>query len=214
VPHDLRIATVGGLILWFGWHGFNPGSTLSEMDFEGIGRIAANTTLAACAAGLSAMFYAYPKTKTWDVSFTVNGFLAGLVAITCPCYWVSPTGSIILGAIAGVIVVVAVGVLGGPRLRDPVRAGPVTRGRGDLGHAVARPVRVRPVWRHGAAGSRQLRPADRSLLRWRLHRPDRADDRQRGGRHGDVRDVLGDVLCDQRLRRPACVPRGRAPGAR
>ena len=110
LPHDLTIATVGGLILWFGWYGFNPGSTLSAMDFEGIGRVAANTTLAACAAGLSAMFYAYPKTKTWDVSFTVNGFLAGLVAITCPCYWVSPTGAIMLGGIAGVIVVVAVDV--------------------------------------------------------------------------------------------------------
>src|SRR5712675_445098 len=72
LPHDLTMATVGGLILWFGWYGFNPGSTLSAMDFEGIGRVAANTTLAACAAGLSAMFYAYPKTRTWDVSFTVN----------------------------------------------------------------------------------------------------------------------------------------------
>ena len=78
------------------------------MDFEGIGRVAANTTLAACAAGLTAMFAAYLLNKTWDVSFTVNGFLAGLVAITCPCYWVSPTGSIILGGIAGVIVVVGV----------------------------------------------------------------------------------------------------------
>src|SRR5678815_237661 len=100
LPHDLTVATVGGLILWFGWYGFNPGSTLSAMDFEGIGRVAANTTLAACAAGLSAMFYGYPKTKTWDVSFTVNGFLAGLVAVTCPCYWVSPFGAIVLGAIA------------------------------------------------------------------------------------------------------------------
>ena len=51
LPHDLTIATVGGFILWFGWYGFNPGSTLSAMDFEGIGRVAANTTLAACAAG-------------------------------------------------------------------------------------------------------------------------------------------------------------------
>ena len=62
------------------------------MDFEGIGRVAANTTLAACAAGLTAMVVAYSMNKNWDVSFTVNGFLAGLVAITCPCYWVSPTG--------------------------------------------------------------------------------------------------------------------------
>jgi len=116
---------VGGLILWFGWYGFNPGSTLSAMDFEGIGRVAANTTLAACAAGLAAMFFAYPKTKTWDVGFTVNGFLAGLVAITCPCYWVSPTGAIILGAIAGVIVVVAVDVLEYLRIDDPIGAVPV-----------------------------------------------------------------------------------------
>ena len=93
MPHDLTIAASGGLLLWFGWYGFNPGSTLSAMDFEGIGRVAANTTLAACAAGLTAMFAAYMKGKTWDVSFTVNGFLAGLVAITCPCYWVSPTGA-------------------------------------------------------------------------------------------------------------------------
>ena len=95
------------------------------MDFEGIGRIATNTTLAACAAGLSAMFYAYPKTRTWDVSFTVNGFLAGLVAITCPCYWVSPTGAILLGAIAGVIVVLAVDLLEALRIDDPIGAVPV-----------------------------------------------------------------------------------------
>ena len=92
LPHDLTIAVSGGLLLWFGWYGFNPGSTLSAMDFDGIGRVAANTTLAACAAGLTAMFYGYIDSKKWDASFTVNGFLAGLVAITCPCYWVSPTG--------------------------------------------------------------------------------------------------------------------------
>jgi Amt family ammonium transporter len=125
LPHDLTVATVGGIILWFGWYGFNPGSTLSAMDFEGIGRVAANTTLAACAAGLMAMFYAYPKTKTWDVSFTVNGFLAGLVAITCPCYWVSPLGSILIGFIAGIIVVVAVDVLEWLHIDDPIGAVPV-----------------------------------------------------------------------------------------
>ena len=59
LPHDLTIAASGGLMLWFGWYGFNPGSTLSAMDFDGIGRVAANTTLAACAAGLTAMAYAY-----------------------------------------------------------------------------------------------------------------------------------------------------------
>jgi Amt family ammonium transporter len=125
LPHDLTIAASGGLLLWFGWYGFNPGSTLSAMDFEGIGRISANTTLAACAAGLTAMFAAYMMSKKWDISFTVNGFLAGLVAITCPCYWVSPTGSIILGGIAGVIVVAGVEVLEWLRIDDPIGAVPV-----------------------------------------------------------------------------------------
>jgi Amt family ammonium transporter len=125
MPHDLTIAASGGLLLWFGWYGFNPGSTLSAMDFQGIGRVAANTTLAACAAGLVAMAVAYAMSKKWDVSFTVNGFLAGLVAITCPCYWVSPVGAIILGGVAGVVVVVAVEALEYLRIDDPIGAVPV-----------------------------------------------------------------------------------------
>ncbi len=125
LPHDLVIAAVGGLILWFGWYGFNPGSTLSAMDFQGCGRVATNTTLAACAAGLSAMFYAFPQTKKWDLGFTVNGFLAGLVAITCPCYWVSPTGSIAIGLVAGVIVVMGINLLEYLRIDDPIGAVPV-----------------------------------------------------------------------------------------
>jgi ammonium transporter, Amt family len=125
LPHDLTIAVSGGLILWFGWYGFNPGSTLSAMDFEGIGRVAANTTLAACAAGLTAMFWAYMSSKKWDAGFTTNGFLAGLVAITCPCYWVSPTGAIILGGIAGVVVVLGVELLEWLRIDDPIGAVPV-----------------------------------------------------------------------------------------
>jgi Amt family ammonium transporter len=125
LPHDLTIAASGGLLLWFGWYGFNPGSTLSAMDFEGIGRVAANTTLAACSAGLMAMVVAYSMSKIWDVSFTVNGFLAGLVAITCPCYWVSPTGAILLGAVAGVVVVAGVELLEYLRIDDPIGAVPV-----------------------------------------------------------------------------------------
>src|SRR5580704_3350208 len=125
MPHDLTIATSGGLLLWFGWYGFNPGSTLSAMDFTGIGRVATNTTLAACAAGLTAMMYAYTLSKKWDVGFTVNGFLAGLVAITCPCYWVSPTGAILLGGVAGVVVVLGVELLEWLRIDDPIGAVPV-----------------------------------------------------------------------------------------
>jgi Amt family ammonium transporter len=125
LPHDLVIAASGGLLLWFGWYGFNPGSTLSAMDFEGIGRVATNTTLAACVAGLTAMTVAYVQSKKWDVSFTVNGFLAGLVAITCPCYWVSPTGSIAIGAVGGVVVVLGVELLEWLRIDDPIGAVPV-----------------------------------------------------------------------------------------
>jgi len=120
--HDMVIASVGGVILWFGWYGFNPGSTLSGMDMIGCGRVAANTTLAACSGGLSALAFIYPRNKVWDCGMTVNGFLAGLVAITCPCYWVSPGGALLIGAAAGVIVVLGVDVVEWFRVDDPVGA--------------------------------------------------------------------------------------------
>jgi ammonium transporter, Amt family len=120
--HDMVIASVGGVILWFGWYGFNPGSTLSAMDYVGCGRVAANTTLAACAGGLSALAFMYPRNKVWDCGITVNGFLAGLVAITCPCYWVSPFGAIMIGAVAGVVVIFGVDIVEWFRVDDPVGA--------------------------------------------------------------------------------------------
>jgi Amt family ammonium transporter len=122
LPHDLTIAASGGLLLWFGWYGFNPGSTLSAMDFEGIGRVATNTTLAAAAGGLTAMCWVYPKLRKWDVGITVNGFLGGLVAITAPCYWVDPLGAIIIGAIAGVVVCLGVNFIEWLRVDDPIGA--------------------------------------------------------------------------------------------
>ncbi len=123
--HNMTIAAVGGVILWFGWYGFNPGSTLSAMDMQGCARVAANTTLAACAGGLGALFFVYPRTKIWDCGATVNGFLAGLVAITCPCYWVDPLGAIILGAVAGMVAIIAVDLMEYLRIDDPVGAWPV-----------------------------------------------------------------------------------------
>jgi hypothetical protein len=66
LPHDLVMGVIGGFLLWFGWYGFNPGSSLSAMDFGGIGRISTNTTLAACTAGLAAEFFVYFRTKKWD----------------------------------------------------------------------------------------------------------------------------------------------------
>jgi Amt family ammonium transporter len=95
------------------------------MDFVGIGRVATNTTLAACAAGLTSILYGYLRTRKWDASYTTNGFLAGLVAVTCPCYWVSPTGSVLLGGIAGVLVILGVDLLEWLRIDDPIGAVPV-----------------------------------------------------------------------------------------
>jgi ammonium transporter, Amt family len=120
--HNMTLAALGGVILWFGWYGFNPGSTLSAIDFEGIGRIATNTTLAACMGALFAVAYIYFRTKKFDTGISINGLLAGLVAITCPCYWVSPTGAIAIGAIAGIIVVLAVDFTEWIRVDDPCGA--------------------------------------------------------------------------------------------
>jgi Amt family ammonium transporter len=132
-PHDLNMAALGAVILWFGWYGFNPGSTLSAMDFAGIGRVAANTTLAACAAGLVAVFFVYPRAKKWDVGMSMNGFLGGLVAITAPCYWVSPGGAVAIGAIAGIVVPLGVDFMEWLKVDDPIGAVAVHAGAGIWG---------------------------------------------------------------------------------
>jgi Amt family ammonium transporter len=125
LPHNIILGAVGGLILWFGWYGFNPGSTLSALDVQGIARVSFNTTMAACSAGLTALFIAFARTYKWDLGFTTNGFLAGLVAITCPCYWVSPTGAFFIGIVAGFVVVYATDLLEFLRIDDPIGAVPV-----------------------------------------------------------------------------------------
>ena len=125
LPHNIILGAVGGLILWFGWYGFNPGSTLSALDAQGIGRVSFNTTMAACSAGLTALFYAYARTTKWDLGLTTNGFLAGLVAITCPCYWVSPTGAFVIGIVSGFLVIWATDALEYMRIDDPIGAVPV-----------------------------------------------------------------------------------------
>jgi ammonium transporter, Amt family len=125
LPHNIILGAVGGLILWFGWYGFNPGSTLSALDATGIGRVAFNTTLAACSAGLAALIISYARGGKWDLGLTVNGFLAGLVAITCPCYWVDPIGAVAM--------VVAIDVLEYLRVDDPIGAVPVHMAAGMFG---------------------------------------------------------------------------------
>lgn len=123
--HDVIIGACGGLILWFGWYGFNPGSTLSALDMQGIARVSFNTTLAACSAGLLALFLSYSRSKKWDVGVTVNGFLGGLVAITAPCYWVDPVGAFFIGLGGGLVVILATDLLEYLRIDDPIGAVPV-----------------------------------------------------------------------------------------
>ncbi|MFA5783962.1 MAG: ammonium transporter [Phycisphaerae bacterium] len=104
--HNIPIAALGVFILWFGWFGFNPGSTTTG---EGsIGYIAVTTNLAAAAGACMAMLTAWVIFKKPDASMTLNGALAGLVAITAPCDGVSPIGAIIIGAAAGILVVLSV----------------------------------------------------------------------------------------------------------
>jgi Amt family ammonium transporter len=105
--HNLPLAALGVFILWFGWFGFNPGSTTSGTNLS-IATIAVTTNLAAAAGAITAMLTAWIRFKKPDASMSLNGALAGLVAITAPCAVVSPGSAIIIGLIAGVLVVLAV----------------------------------------------------------------------------------------------------------
>jgi len=104
--HNIPIATLGVFLLWFGWYGFNPGSTMAAVT--DIAHIAMTTTLAAAAAAVSAMFVSWKMFGKPDISMTLNGALAGLVGITAGCAFVSAASSVIIGAVAGALVVVSV----------------------------------------------------------------------------------------------------------
>ncbi|MDO5970146.1 ammonium transporter [Flavivirga aquimarina] len=121
--HNLPLAAVGGFILWFGWFGFNPGSTLGAVgNWELIGSVATNTFLASAAGGISTIVYTYFKYGQIDVTMTINGVLAGLVAVTAGCNVVEPGSAIIIGLIAGVLVDVAVIFIDKMQIDDPVGA--------------------------------------------------------------------------------------------
>ncbi len=120
--HNIPMAALGVFILWFGWYGFNPGSTLSGMSAD-IARVAVTTTLAASAGAVSALLFSWVWFKKPDASMTLNGVLAGLVAITAPCAVVSPGASLAIGALSGVLVVLAVEFIDKAlRVDDPVGA--------------------------------------------------------------------------------------------
>jgi len=120
--HNMPLAQLGVLILWFGWFGFNPGSTLNATNLH-FADVIVVTNLAAAAGAVAALVSVYAITRTMDVGMIGNGAIAALVAITAPSGYVEPWAAIVIGAVAGVIVVV--GVLAIDRyLDDPVGALP------------------------------------------------------------------------------------------
>jgi Amt family ammonium transporter len=104
--HSIPLAALGVFILWFGWFGFNPGSTTAGVGLAGY--IAVTTNLGAAAGAVTSLITSWLVLKKPDVSMALNGILAGLVAITCPCDGVSPVGAVFIGGVAGVLVVLSV----------------------------------------------------------------------------------------------------------
>ncbi len=126
--HNLPLATLGVFILWVGWYGFNPGSQLAftgTANTDATVLIAVNTTLAAAAGGFLAMLSSWVLFKKPDLSMTLNGTLAGLVGITANCDCVTNNSALIIGAVAGILVVGGVVLLDKLHIDDPVGAWPV-----------------------------------------------------------------------------------------
>jgi len=118
--HNMPLAALGVFILWLGWFGFNPGSTTAAN--KDIAMIFVNTNLAAAAGAVLAMFSSWFKFGKPEVGMSLNGGLAGLVAITSPCASVTPFSAVLIGAAAGVIVVLSVLFFEKIRVDDPVGA--------------------------------------------------------------------------------------------
>ena len=119
--HNMPLATIGVFLLWFGWYGFNGGSVLSA-DPGGVSLVFVTTTLAAAAGVIGAMITSWYVSKKPDLSMILNGSLAGLVGITAGADVISPMNSVLVGFIAGVIVVLSVIQLDKLKIDDPVGA--------------------------------------------------------------------------------------------
>jgi Amt family ammonium transporter len=123
--HNIPLASLGVFILWFGWFGFNPGSTVAVDDGSALSLVAMNTNLSAAAGAITAMLTIWAVAGKPDLGMVMNGALAGLVAITAPCAQVEPLAAVVIGAIGGVIVVLGALMLDRLRIDDPVGAVPV-----------------------------------------------------------------------------------------
>lgn len=119
--HNMHLAFLGTFILWFGWFGFNPGSSLSGLDLN-IARIALTTNLAAAAGGVTGTIFTMLRYGKADPSMAMNGALGGLAAITAGTAFVTPVGAVITGSVAGVLVVLAVAFFDKVHADDPVGA--------------------------------------------------------------------------------------------
>jgi ammonium transporter, Amt family len=121
--HNLPLAAVGAFILWFGWFGFNPGSTLAAVGkWELIAQVATNTFLASAMGGISTMVYTQIRHGKVDITMVINGVLAGLVAVTAGCNVVSANAALIIGLVAGILVDIAVITIDRMKIDDPVGA--------------------------------------------------------------------------------------------
>lgn len=133
-PHNLGLAALGTFILWFGWYGFNVGSTLDATNPELMGLVTVNTTVAAAAAGFTALIFGYVfRGGKWYIAYLLNGLLAGLVGITASCAFVSPIASLSIGATAGVVVILTMNFVSGIGIDDAVGAFAVHGACGMLG---------------------------------------------------------------------------------
>ena len=119
--HSIPMAMLGCFILLFGWFGFNAASTFAATDIQ-FATVATNTAIAAAIGATVAMYYMMAKTKKPDPGMMVNGMLAGLVAITAPCAFVAPWAAAVIGAVAAVLVIEAVGFIERRGIDDPVGA--------------------------------------------------------------------------------------------
>jgi Amt family ammonium transporter len=131
--HNLGLATLGAMILWFGWYGFNPGSTLGTGNVGLIGLVTLNTTLGAGAGAVSAMFFQYFRSGKWDLVYCLNGTLAGLVGITAGCAFVAPWAAVLIGLTGGILVSIGIDLIEAVKIDDPVSAFPVHGINGMMG---------------------------------------------------------------------------------
>ena len=133
-PHNLALVTIGTSILWFGWYGFNVGSTLNAQDPGLMGLVAVNTTIAAAAGSFMAIMFAFfTKGGKWDLPLALNGALAGLVGITASCAFVAPWAALLIGLTAGVVVILSIDAVQAAGVDDAVGAFAVHGACGMLG---------------------------------------------------------------------------------